>query len=454
MAVDGKKMIPIESKDQLIKTLSKGCKPKSDWRIGTEHEKFIFDAKTHKRLPYEGTPGIRVLLESLQEYGWAPVMEGENIIALTDNTGASVSLEPGGQFELSGAPLETIHQTCSETNRHLTQVKEICEKMGAVAVGMGFDPQWKRDDIIWMPKGRYKIMREYMPKKGTMGIDMMIRTSTVQVNLDFESEADMVRKMRVAFALQPIATALFANSPFLEGKPNGYLSYRSHTWTDTDPDRCGMLDFIFEDGFGFERWVDYMLDVPMYFIYRDGVYNDVSGLSFRDYMDGNLKGWEGKMPVQQDWDDHLTTAFPEVRLKQFIEMRGADGGPWRNICALPALWVGLLYDSQALNEAEALIKEWSVADISRLRDDVPKLALKAEVAGRSVRDVARDVLAISKKGLSNRNKENWSGESEEHFLAALEDVVEYGKTHAERLLESYHGEWGEKIDPLYNEHAY
>ncbi|WP_420547804.1 glutamate--cysteine ligase [Curvivirga sp.] len=454
MAVDNKKMVPLESKDQLITTLSKGCKPIEDWRIGTEHEKFIFDAKTHRRLPYEGTPGIRALLEGLQRYDWKPVYEGDHVIALTDDTGASVSLEPGGQFELSGAPLQTIHQTCSETNRHLTQVKEICGEMGAVALGLGFDPQWKREDVSWMPKGRYKIMREYMPKKGTMGLDMMIRTSTVQVNLDFADEADMVRKMRVSFALQPLATALFANSPFKEGKPNGYLSYRSHTWTDTDNDRCGMLDFIFEDGFGFERWVDYMLDVPMYFIYRNGVYNDVSGLSFKDYMAGNLAGWEGKVPTQQDWDDHLTTAFPEVRLKQFIEMRGADGGPWRNICALPAFWVGLLYDGEALNEAEALIKEWSVADIAKMRDDVPMHALNATVNGRKLRDVARDVLKIAKKGLRNRNEANWSGESEEHFLSALEEVVEYGKTHAERLLDQYNGDWNGDLSKLYEEHAY
>ncbi len=454
MATNDKKQVLLESKDQLITTLSKGCKPKENWRIGTEHEKFIFDAKTHRRLPYEGVPGIRALLEGLQKYGWNTVMEGENIIALTDDTGASVSLEPGGQFELSGAPLKTIHDTCSETNRHLVQVKEICAEMGAVAVGLGFDPEWKREDIGWMPKGRYKIMKEYMPKKGTMGIDMMIRTSTVQVNLDFASEADMVRKMRVSFALQPLATALFANSPFKEGKPNGFQSYRSHIWTDTDNDRCGMLDFIFEDGFGFERWVDYMLDVPMYFIYRDGIYNDVSGLDFKDYMAGNLKGWEGKIPTQTDWDDHLTTAFPEVRLKQFIEMRGADGGPWRNICALPALWVGLLYDDEALNEAEALVNEWSVADISKMRNDVPKFGLQTMVQGRSLRDVGRDVLKISKKGLRNRNAANWSGESEEHFLAALEDVVEYGKTHAERLLESYNGEWNGDISKIYDEHSY
>ena len=304
------------------------------------HEKFVYDRATHRRLPYDGTPGIRVLLEGLQDFGWQPVTERGNVIALTDGHGDSISLEPGGQFELSGAPLENIHQTCSEVHTHLDQVKTVCARIGADTVGLGFDPQWRRDDVSWMPKGRYKIMRDYMPKKGNHGIDMMIRTCTVQVNLDYSSEQDMIRKMRLSVAFQPLATALFANSPFTEGKPNGFLSMRSQVWADTDPDRCGMLPFVFDEDFGFERWVDYMLDVPMYFVHRGDDYIDVSGKSFRDFMAGRLEGFEGELPTMEDWSDHMTTAFPEVRLKKFIEMRGADGGPWGNLCALPAFWVG------------------------------------------------------------------------------------------------------------------
>ncbi|RED46153.1 glutamate--cysteine ligase [Aestuariispira insulae] len=446
----------ITSKDQLIHSLAKGCKPKDQWRIGTEHEKFVYDLNNHKRLPYFDTPGIKALLEAIGEgAGWEPVMEGEHIIALKcGETGASISLEPGGQFELSGAPLETIHQTCSEVNRHLKLTKEICDNMGAGMIGLGFDPQWARDDITWMPKGRYKIMREYMPKKGSMGLDMMIRTCTVQVNLDFDSEADMIRKMRVSVALQPIATALFANSPFKEGKLSGLKSLRSHVWTDTDPDRCGMLPFVFDEGFGFERWVDYMLDVPMYFIHRGNDYLDVSGKSFRSYMKGELAGFEGQIPTMTDWEDHLTTAFPEVRLKSFIEMRGADGGPWRNLCALPAFWVGLLYDSQALNEAEALIADWTVEEMAKLRDDAPAKALDAEIRGRTIREISREILEIARGGLKRRGKLNSDGDTEEHFLNPLQDIVETGRTNADELIEIYEKEWMGDISRIYDAFSY
>ena len=329
---------PVTSKAQLVEDLESACTPKAEWRIGTEHEKFAYDLRNLRPLPYEGMPGIKALLEGMLRFDWEPVLEGENVIALKAADGASVTLEPGGQFELSGAAVETLHQTCNEVNTHLTQVKEVCKEIGAGMIGLGFNPKWRREDIHWMPKGRYRIMRAYMPTRGQLGLDMMLRTCTVQVNLDFDSEADMVKKMRVGVALQPVATALFAASPFSEGKPNGYLSYRSHIWTDTDPDRCGMLDFVFEDGFGFERYVDYLLDVPMYFVYREGAYIDVAGKSFRDFMAGKLAGFEGQHPTLKDWEDHMSTAFPEVRLKTFLEMRGADGGPWARLCALSAFW--------------------------------------------------------------------------------------------------------------------
>ena len=332
---------PITDFRQLAEHLEEGCKPVEDWRIGTEHEKFVFKLDTLEPVPYDGPWGIGKFLEGLQRFGWQPVMEHGNAIALTTGD-CNISLEPGGQLELSGAPLENIHQTCDEVHTHLAQVKEVAGELGVGLVGAGFIPKWKRDEIPWMPKGRYKIMRDYMPKKGGLGLDMMLRSCTVQVNLDFGSEADMVEKFRVSMALQPVATALFANSPFTEGKPNGWQSFRSHIWEDTDPDRSGVLPFVFDGDMGFQRYVDYALDVPMYFVYRDGEYIDVSGQSFRDFLKGELAGRPGEIATMSDWSDHLTTIFPEVRLKKFLEMRGADAGPWRRLCALSAMWTGLV----------------------------------------------------------------------------------------------------------------
>jgi len=445
---------PITGKRQLIEYLEQGCKPRTAWRIGTEHEKFVFDLRDKRPLPYDGSPGIEGLLEGMQRFGWIPVSEGGKLISLRHEDGGAITLEPGGQFELSGAQLENIHQTCNEVHTHLAQVREVCGELGAGLLGHGFNPKWARADIPWMPKGRYKIMREYMPKRGTLGLDMMLRTCTVQVNLDFVSEPDMVKKMRVALALQPVATALFANSPFTEGKPNGFLSYRSHIWTDTDPDRCGMLPFVFEDGFSFERWVDYILDVPMYFVYRDGKYIDVPGRSFRDFMAGKLKGFEGQIPNMGDWTDHMTTVFPEVRLKRYIEMRGADGGPWGRLCALPALWVGLNYDDAALSAAWALCRDWTVAEMEALRRDVPKLGLKAPFRKGTLRDVARDMVAIAAEGLRRRAVPDVTDVDETPYLDELREIAETGVTPAERLLDRYRTVWGGDIDRLYEEEAY
>ncbi|HVZ00312.1 MAG TPA: glutamate--cysteine ligase, partial [Dongiaceae bacterium] len=349
---------PITSRAQLVEYFSSGSKPKPDWRIGTEHEKFVFDAKTLLPVPYEGPNGIAAIFDGLTRFGWQRIEENGRTIALTLD-GCNISLEPGGQFELSGAPLSSIHQTCSEVGKHLAQVKEIGGELGIGFLGMGAQPKWSRNETQWMPRRRYEIMRNYMPKRGNLGIDMMTRTCTVQVNLDFASEADMVKKLRVSLALQPIATALFADSPFLDGKPNGFMSWRANVWTDTDPDRTGPLPFAFEDGMGFERYADYLLDVPMYFVYRDGQYIDASGQSFRDFLQGRLPALPGETPTTADWSDHATTAFPEVRVKKFLEMRGADGGPWDRLCALPALWVGLLYDQTALDAGWDLVKNWT-----------------------------------------------------------------------------------------------
>jgi glutamate--cysteine ligase len=444
---------PITSKRQLVEYLAAGNKPPSAWRIGTEHEKFVFRLSDLRRVPYEGRDGIRTLLEGMTRFGWTPVLENGNPIALSQGK-CSISLEPGGQFELSGAPLETIHQTCAEVHTHLKQVREVAAELGIGMIGVGFDPKWRREDVSWMPKGRYKIMREYMPKRGTMGHDMMLRTCTVQVNLDYGSEADMVTKFRVGLALQPVATALFANSPFVEGKPSGYQSYRSHVWTDVDPDRSGILPFVFEKGFGFERYVDYLLDVPMYFVYRDGRYIDASGQSFRDFIAGRLPALPGEVPSMSDWVDHLTTAFPEVRLKRFLEMRGADGGPWRLLCALPALWTGLYYDQVALDAAADLVKGWTAEDHQYLRDEVPRRALDVPFRGRPVRELALEVIDIARGGLRRRARRDTCGEDETHFIDPLFAIAGSGKTLATQLLAEYETEWHENIDPIFTKHAY
>jgi len=422
---------PIENADQLAAYLEDGCKPKKDWRIGTEHEKFVYCRTNLTPVSYEQKGGIRDILERLSERtGWVQVMEGDHPIGLKGG-GASVSLEPGGQFELSGAPLENVHQTCTEVNRHLDAVKEVADGTGVAFFGMGFAPTWTREQMPHMPKGRYNIMRRYMPTRGSLGLDMMHRTCTVQVNLDYSSEADMVAKFRTSLALQPIGTALFANGGLYEGKPSGYASYRAHIWTDVDPDRTGMLDFVFEDGFGFERYVDYMLDVPMYFTYRNGDYMDAAGLSFRDFMQGKLPILPGETPHMGDWEDHLSTAFPEVRLKQFLEMRGADSGPWSRICAMPAFWVGLLYDDAALAAAWDVVKDWTTEERETLRNDAPKYGFKAKVRGRTVQDIALEVLAISREGLKNRARPGSREPDETAFLDPLQEIAESGVTMGE-----------------------
>jgi glutamate--cysteine ligase len=447
---------PIENRQQLVEYFAEGEKPSTDWRIGTEHEKFPFLTDTLGPVPYDGPRSIRALLEGLQDrFGWSGVYENGNIIALSDPRGlGSISLEPGGQFELSGAPLSSIHQTCEEVNDHLNQVREIGDRLGIGFLGLGASPVWTRTQTPVMPKGRYRIMSAYMDKVGKLGRDMMFRTCTVQVNLDYASESDMVRKLRTSLALQPVATALFANSPFLEGRPNGFQSFRSHVWLDTDPDRSGMLPFVFEEGMGYERYTDYALDVPMYFVYRDGIYHDVAGQSFRDFLDGRLPGLPGWRPTIKDWADHLTTIFPEVRLKKYLEMRGADSGPWRRLCALPALWVGLLYHQASLDAAWDLVKNWTADERQSLRESVPRHALNASIRGRKVRDIARDILKISRAGLEARALTGCKGRSEAGFIEILDDIVESGRTPADDLLSLYNGAWKGDITRVFRDFAY
>jgi glutamate--cysteine ligase len=446
--------VPITDRRQLVEYHAAGSKPPSAWRVGTEHEKFVFRHSDRRRAPYEGPDGIGALLNGMLRFGWEPVYEGNNVIALENDARCSITLEPGGQFELSGAPLETIHQTCDEVHEHLRQVREVCDELGLGMLGLGFDPTSRREDVGWMPKGRYRIMRDYMPKKGGHGLDMMLRTCTVQANLDYQSEADMVKKFRVSLALQPVAGALFANSPFTEGKPNGFQSYRSFVWTDLDPDRTGTLPFVFEQGFGFERYVDYLLDVPMYFVYRDGRYIDASGQSFRDFLAGRLPALPGEVPTMTDWVDHSTTAFPEVRLKTYLEMRGADGGPWRRLCALPAFWVGLLYDQTALDGAHDLIADWTTAEREAMRAEVPRLGLDARIRSRTLRDVALEVLDFAREGLHRRARRSQGGEDETHFLDTLFSIAGSGRTPAAEMLEDFNTRWAGDISQVYEEYAY
>jgi glutamate--cysteine ligase len=438
--------------EDLVEYFAKGEKPESAWRVGAEHEKFGFKLGTLERPGYDGPSGIKAMLEGLMRFGWKGVYEGDVIIGLEHGM-ANVSLEPGGQFELSGAPLLTIHDICSETGRHLEEVKTVADEIGIGFLGVGFDPISTRAQVPIMPKGRYDIMRAYMPKVGNLGLDMMLRTCTIQANLDFGSEADMVMKFRTSLALQPIATALFACSPFTEGKPNGFVSARANVWTDTDPDRTGMLDFVFQDGFGYEAYARYALKVPMYFVKRDK-YIDASGKSFEAFMKGELDVYPGHTPKMKDWADHLTTIFPEVRLKQYLEMRGADGGPWSRICGLPALWTGIFYDKDALQAAWDLCKHWTTEQHVQLRMDAARTGLKGSIAGRPIQQVAEELLDIARHGLRRRAKFSGGLVDETGYLSELEEIAESGITPAERLLALYHGRWGGDLSKLYEEFAY
>ena len=454
MELPDTKYQPITGVEDLVSYIAAGSKPRDKWRIGIEHEKFAYNAETLKPLDYFAPNGIRALLKGLERFDWQPVYEGENVIALSKPDGSSITLEPGGQLELSGAPLQTIHQICRETTDHLKQVKAVAAELKVGFLGLGYTPTWSIEEIPWMPKGRYRLMRDYMPKRGTLGRHMMKATCTVQVNLDYSDEARMVKMFRTSLALQPIATALWANSPFREGKKNGFLSFRSHIWTDTDPDRSGMLPFVFEDGFGFRRYVEYMLDVPMYFVYRDGKYIDASGQSFADFMAGRLPALPGEHPTLKDWEDHLTVAFPEVRLKRYLEMRGADGGSWRNLCALPAFWTGLMYDDAALDAAHALIQDWTVDEITRLRADVPASALKTRFRDRTVQEIALQVLDYAREGLRNRARLDAAGQDESSFLNTLFAIARSGVTQADAMLALYDGEWQGDARKAYTAFSY
>lgn len=444
---------PIETRDELLNWFESGNKPKEDWRIGTEHEKIAFYTKDNSPVPYEGERGIEGILKGMQTVlGWEAIEDEGRIIGLAGPEGeGAISIEPGGQFELSGAPLKAIHETCGESNKHLTAVKQVARELGIGFLGTGSSPLWTIEETPQMPKSRYGIMRKYMQKVGTRGLDMMYRTNTIQVNLDFSSEADMREKMQTSMKLQPLASAIFANSPFTDGKPNGELSWRSGVWKDVDNQRAGFHPFMLEENFGFEQYLDWVLSLPMYFIIRDGAYIDMTHITFKDFM---ANGYHGHFATKGDWTNHVGTAFPDVRLKKFLEMRGADGGLWRNICALPAFWVGLLYDEDAQGRATEYVSGWDAEMVSQLRSEVPEKALSAEIDGKKLIDVARDILQISKDGLEARGQMNKQGLDERLFLVPLEEIVAFGKTPAEQMLWRYNGPWQGDINRIFEDMAY
>lgn len=457
MARDTTDLTPVTSIEALVDHLREGEKPESAFRIGTEHEKFGFYAEDRAPVPYEGERGIEKLLKGMQALtGWEPIIDEGKLIGLVGHAGeGAISLEPGGQFELSGAPLATIHDTCRESNQHLTQVRQVAKGLGVEFLGIGSSPVWTLAETPIMPKSRYAIMRDYMPKVGTRGLDMMFRTATIQVNLDFSSERDMRRKMQVGMRLQPVASALFANSPFTEGKPNGLVSWRSDVWSDVDNQRSGLLPFVFEPGFTYADYAEWALDVPMYFVMREGRYHNATAVTFRQFMDGALRGKiTDPEPTMGDWTNHLSTLFPDVRLKRFIEMRGADGGPWRRICALPAYWVGLLYDAAALDEVEAMTADWTFEDVSALRAEVPRSGFRTPFRNGTVLDLARASLAISREGLVRRRRLNEEGHDESIFLAPLEEVAARGTTSAEELVRLYEGQWGRDMGKVFGHLTY
>jgi glutamate--cysteine ligase len=456
MARDISDTTPIESRDELVAYLEGGSKPRDTFRIGTEHEKFPFRPGTNEPVPYEGARGIEALLKGMQErLGWDPIFDRDKIIGLFDaKGGGAISLEPGGQYELSGAAVENLHQTAAELDEHLKCAIEVGDELGIQFLSLGMSPLWTRAETPVMPKGRYAIMTRYMPKVGTRGLDMMYRTSTVQVNLDFSSESDMVKKLRTSIALQPLATALFANSPFTEGEPNGFQSMRSHIWLDTDNNRSGMIPFAFESGMGFDRYVEWALDVPMYFIKRDETYIDVAGTSFRDLLAGKHPALPGEKPVLSDWVNHLSTLFPEVRLKKYLEMRGADTGPVPMLNALPAFWVGLLYEDTALDAAWDMVKHWTNEERHVLRRDVPRDGLHTSVKRHSLRELAREVLKISRYGLERRAQLSPQGADETVFLEPLDRIIETGKTQSDELLAHYRGDWKNSVTPVFKSSVY
>lgn len=441
----------ITSKNQLIESFEKGCKPREQWRIGTEHEKFGFQKDDYRPITFNQ---IEKIFKSLYEkFEWEMIFENDSVVGLKKN-GSSITLEPGGQVELSGAPLKNIFQTCEEVNAHQKELKEISDEFNIDYMGMGFLPKWEINDTPKIPKKRYQIMRKYMNKVGTHGLDMMHRTATIQTNLDFESEKDMVKKFRISLSIQPAIIALYANSPFVSGKLSNFMSYRSWVWQNTDHQRCGFLPMVFNEDFSFERYVDYLLNVPMYFLRRNNNYIDCTGMSFSDFLNGKLKAEIPNEPLLKDWEDHMTTVFPEVRLKTFLELRGTDGGPWSSVCALPAFWVGLLYDSKNVDMLYEMIETWTNIDRTNFYIDVAKFGMKAKAPKKkNIVDLIEKLLTLSKNGLDRRaifkNKE-----SESKFLEPLFDILNRGESQAEIWVDLFKNSWSQDINNIYKSNIF
>lgn len=447
-------MTKIESKDQLIDFIKSGEKNPANFKIGTEHEKFVFNLSNNRPVKYDGEKGIKDLLTSLEEFGWKTIKEGNNIIALSRSGalgGGSITLEPAGQFELSGAMLETVHETIKEIIDHKSQISLVGKKLDLGFLSLGFAPNWKREEMPVMPKERYQVMKRYMPTKGNHGLDMMFRSCTSQVNLDYSSEEDMIKKFRISLLAQPIVTALFANSPFKDGKLNNYKSYRSEVWKDTDPDRTGILPFVFKDNMGYESYVNYALEVPMYFIYRDGNYIDLAGSSFKDFIEGKLDKVSNYSATIEDWELHLTTIFPEVRLKTYLEMRGADAGGIAQICSLSAFWTGLLYNNDSLNKAGELFNDIDVAELAKVRNLVPKEGLNCAVGKYNVYNLASELIELSLQGLKSRNKLDIEGNDETKYLNPIIRIMKDKENSADKLIRKYNSEWNKDIMKIYEE---
>jgi len=434
MAADESDQRPIGGRDELLEPFHAAEKPRSHWRIGTEAEKFGV-LRDGRPLPYEGERSVLAVFESLVEHhGWFAEreFEGGDIVSLRRG-GASITLEPGAQLELSGAPQETVHQTCAEFRAHMAELADISEELDIAWLGIGFHPFARREDLPWVPKLRYRIMRDYLPTRGGMAIDMMQRTATVQANLDYASEADMARKVRLALRLSPIVTAMFANSPFVEGRVTGERSHRTRVWLDVDPDRSGLLPFAWEGELTYARYVEYALDVPMFLIKRGGEILQNTGQTFRTFLED---GWEGHRATHADWEMHLNTVFPEVRLKKTIEVRGADSQDTALVCALPALWKGVLYDDDAMEAAIRVTERISYDDAERSRVGIAERALRARLAGRELAAWAGDLLDISEAGLARISNLNSHGKDERIHLAKLRSLVSEAKSPADALVEA------------------
>jgi len=443
------------NKNELIGYFFDGVKSKNNLKIGVEHEKFILNKESLKPISYYENNGIKNILEKLTTLGWEPLYDdNKNTIIAVKKGKQAITLEPGGQIELSGAPLDNIHETCEETTNHLKELKKLGNEFNFILLGIGVEPNLKLDDFPWMPKQRYKIMRKYMEQVGTLGHHMMKRTCTNQVNIDYSSEEDMINKIRLILNLESIATAIFSNSPFDQGNVSKYRSLRSHFWHHTDPNRTGLLPFVFDKDFNFEKYTDYALNIPMYFIRREHKYINMTQYTFKDYLEGKCTKVNYEATLD-DWEDHLTTLFPQVRLKHYLEIRSMDACNWDLICSQPAFWIGILYDDEILDKIKQITEDWKGEDRQYLNKRVPEDGLKTEFKKRKLIDFAQEFFELSKKGLSKRNQLSKNGEFDESIhMKDLENNLTDGCSPADCLITKFNTTWEKSVLPIYKELAY